>query len=196
MKKNILPELEYLIDPGEMMHVIEALRYKAENGLSGGPDMDLIIGPLAIYIETEFKRIGKHHIGTNAAMEFMLAAEDIKNCIADPARSLYDEHINLLERKWREWLTVIGWASWIDTSKYSKEQSEKGSKPRTRNGLNPEARQERDKKILADYEKSPMCRESFAEHHAKKKSYKKGNGEYLKKSAIKNIIKANQANDT
>lgn len=196
MKKNILPELEYLIDPGEMMHVIEALRYKAENGLSGGPDMDLIIGPLAIYIETEFKRIGKHHIGTNAAMEFMLAAEDIKNCIADPARSLYDEHINLLERKWRAWLTVIGWDSWIVSKKNSKTQSDRAKKPRTRGGIDPEARRQRNEKILADFEKSPLCLESFAKHHEKKRSYKKGNGEYLKQSAIKKIIKANHTNDT
>lgn len=195
-KTSILPGLVYLLDPEEMNHVIRILQQHLKEGQPGhGPDMDLIIAPLEGYIQTEYQRIGKRHIGTDAAMEFMLAAEDIKNRMVT-RRNLYDEHINLLERKWREWLIIIGWDLWIDKDKYSKGQSEKGSKPRTRNGLDPRARRERNEKILADFEKSPLCLESFAEYHEKKEPYQKGNGEYLKKSAIKKIIQASQTNDT
>jgi len=110
-----------------------------------------------------------------------------------------DLYLYQLTTKIRDYLdTIEPYVLREKLDKFHLMQSDRAKKARTRNGLSPEARQERDKKILADYDKSKsrLSLESFAKHHEKKRSYKKGNGEYLKKSAIKKIIKANHTNDT
>jgi len=67
--------------------------------------------------------------------------------------------------------------------------TEKARKTRTRNGMTPAERDERDEIIRADFAKSKVSLESFAKHHAKKDPYKKGNGESLSAPGIKYVIK-------
>jgi hypothetical protein len=182
-----------LTDPGEVEHAIEALM-EAVTGTRPSPMAgtvsDLIVSPLVAYIEAEHQRTaGKGHQGTTTAMEFVIAAEDLAGRLANPAEALFVEHVNILERKWREFLVVVGHGAHIFLERKVKKESDRQRKIRgkrtTWGGKTKREIRQRNDKIVSAYQqahqKNPsVTPPSFAFSNAKE--YK------LKPDTIRKII--------
>lgn len=107
---------EYLVDPEEMINAIEIIREIAEVQIINPPHplsktiQDLIVAPLEEYLEREHKATGgTGHAGTEIAIVFMMAAEDISEKLQRQNGFVFSEHVDLLEKRWRAFMTEIGW---------------------------------------------------------------------------------------
>ncbi len=114
-----MSNLDYLLDPGEFENLLSIL-----NELAVIPPKDRhtrldqtiireVIQPLEQYLECEYQRTnGKGHSGTEAALKFLIEAQDIVLILKEKG-TLFQEHISAFENAWRDWLNQIGWGSYL-----------------------------------------------------------------------------------
>jgi len=111
--------LDHLLDPGEFENLLSIL-----NELIEIPPKDRrtclnqtiereIIQPLEQYLECEYQKPDKKgHSGTEAALKFLIEAQDIVLILKEKG-TLFQEHISAFENAWRDWLNQIGWGSYL-----------------------------------------------------------------------------------
>lgn len=62
------------------------------------------------------------------------------------------------------------------------------TRPRAKNGMTPADRSKRNEEIRADFASSNLTKNSFIKRHSERKTYPKGNGQFLSASAIRDIL--------
>lgn len=112
-------DFDYLIDPDGMEHAINLIKELADTTPDERPHplaikiKRVIIEPLKKFLEFEHKRTGGRGRTWNTAIKFMLAAEKVGHQLQIANGHLYFEHVDLLERRWREWIIEIGSGSYL-----------------------------------------------------------------------------------
>lgn len=109
---------ECLIDPDAMKSAIEAIAEIAEVPITDPPHpisttiRETIIIPLKAYLAREHRATdGKGHAGTEIAIAFMMAAEDISEKLHRQNGFVFFEHIDLLEKRWKAFIEMAGWTA-------------------------------------------------------------------------------------
>ncbi len=184
---------KYLTDTAELENTIWTLHEAIEGRgfwMVAETFSELYVSPIESYLEKEYRRINERkspfgYINENykAAESFLDAAEDVRDGLFE--KDLCVEHVNIFERKWKEWLLSYAASGLFKVSSSAKKNR---AKRITWAGMTKAEIQTRDEKIRAEFANSKLTEHGFADHHAKRKSYPKGNGQFLSLGAIRKIL--------